>query len=167
VAGVDDGGGPGVQVDAHELTGDELPVGGVLGEGLVGVVGLLGAVTARALDQVGRGQADDRAAAEVGDEEGHRLSVDHLPEGGGHRLHRVDRGRGLDLLQECADVDQVSLRAAHLADPRRRCDSPWCVDVSTRQRCRAPSRRARQRWMERWTQAAAFVSQKILSISAM
>jgi hypothetical protein len=80
---------------------------------------LLDAVTPGALHLVRRRQPDDGPPGEIGDEEADLPGVDHLAEGGGNRLDGVDGRRGLDLRQERADVDHVSLRAAHAANPRR------------------------------------------------
>jgi hypothetical protein len=95
-------------------------------------LGLLHAATARSLDPPGRGQPDDRAAAEVGDQQGDRLRVDHLAEGCRDGFDGIDRGAGLDPLQKCADVDHGPLRPAHVEDPRRMRVSAAGVNVATR-----------------------------------
>jgi len=97
-------------LDVHLLRPEDTLVGGARQRDRLR---LLHPVTAGSSDPTGRRQPDHGPPAEVGDQEGHRVGVDHLAQRGRHRLHGVDRRCGLDLLQQSADVDHELLRPAH------------------------------------------------------
>ena len=141
-------------------------------------LGLLDAVTAGTRHRTGGGQPDECPTAEVGDQEVDLVGAHHLAEPHGDRLDGVDRGRRLHLVQERPDVDHPVPHGTHSQTLGAFAQDHWPAESYHAAILFGAHGARTQNGADRWArsapsralrrdQAAALVSQKIVSISAM